>query len=203
MHTHNPVWSSDGQWIYFVRGTDPIGAMDVWRVRPSGDSPEQLTDQNAPVNYLTPLDARTLLYVARAEDWSGPWLWALDVESRATRRVTVGQEHICIRVGQPRRPGRVVATVARPTASAVARAGGSGSACRGARCAALRRPKPSGPWRRASVGRRCFICRCLPGSGDGLFGFKTASRLRCGRAPPTYCSSPLRRRRTAAAWPSS
>ena len=36
MHNHNPVWSPDGQWIYFARGLDPTEAMDVWRVRPSG-----------------------------------------------------------------------------------------------------------------------------------------------------------------------
>ena len=116
MHTHNPVWSPDGQWIYFVHGTDPTGKMDVWRMQPSGESPEQLTHQNAPVNFLAPLDARTLLYVARAEDWSGPWLWALDVESKVTRRVTAGLEQYTS-VSASRDGRRVVATVANPTAS--------------------------------------------------------------------------------------
>ena len=83
MHTHNPAWSPDGQWIYFVHGTDPFGEMEVWRVQPSGKLPEQLTHQNAPVNFLAPLDARTLLYVARAED--GPAVAVgLDVESRSS-----------------------------------------------------------------------------------------------------------------------
>ena len=116
MHTHNPVWSPDGQWIYFVHGTDPTGEMDVWRMQPSGESPEQLTHQNAPVNFLAPLDSRTLLYVARAEDWSGPWLWALDVESKVTRRVTAGLEQYTS-VSASRDGRRVVATVANPTAS--------------------------------------------------------------------------------------
>ena len=116
VHTHNPVWSQDGQWIYFVHGTDPFGEMDVWRMRPSGESPEQLTHQNAPVNFLAPLDLRTLLYVARAEDWSGPWLWALDVESTVTRRVTVGLEQYTS-VSASRDGRRVVATVATPTTS--------------------------------------------------------------------------------------
>ena len=106
VHAHNPVWSRDGQWIYFVYGTDPNGSMDVWRVRPSGEQPQQLTHQNAPVNFLAPLDLGTLLYVARAEDWSGPWLWALDVESKSTRRVTVGTRTVHVRVGQPGRPSR-------------------------------------------------------------------------------------------------
>jgi Tol biopolymer transport system component len=115
-HTHNPAWSPDGQWIYFVHGTDPFGDMEVWRMRPSGELPEQLTHQNAPVNFLAPLDARTLLYVARAEDWSGPWLWALDVESKVTRRVTAGLEQYTS-VSASRDGRRVVATVANATAS--------------------------------------------------------------------------------------
>jgi len=115
-HTHNPVWSPDGQWLYFVHGPDPFGEMDVWRMRPSGESPEQLTQQNAPVNFLTPLNSRTLLYVARAEDWSGPWLWALDVETRVTRRATAGLEQFTS-VSASRDGRRVVATVAKPTAN--------------------------------------------------------------------------------------
>ena len=116
MHTHNPVWSPEGEWIYLAHGPDPFGDMDVWRMRPSGESAEQLTHHHAPVNFLAPLDARTLLYVARADDWSGPWLWALDVESRVTRRVTVGLEHYTS-VSASRDGRRVVATVASPTAS--------------------------------------------------------------------------------------
>ena len=85
-------------------------------MRPSGGSPEQLTHQNAAVNFLAPLDSRTLLYVARAEDWSGPWLWALDVESKVTRRVTAGLEQYTS-VSASRDGRRVVATVANPTAS--------------------------------------------------------------------------------------
>ena len=80
MHHHNPVWSSDSQWIYFARGLEPTDTKDVWRVRPSGESLEQLTERGNAVNFMAPLDTRTLLYVARAEDRSGPWLWVLDVE---------------------------------------------------------------------------------------------------------------------------
>ena len=43
MHNHNPVWSPDGQWIYFASGPEPTERMDVWRVRASGESIEQLT----------------------------------------------------------------------------------------------------------------------------------------------------------------
>jgi Tol biopolymer transport system component len=116
VHTHNPVWSADDQWIYFVYGAGPVGRMDVWRMKPSGEFSEQLTHQHTDVNFLAPLDARTLLYLARAEDWSGPWLWALDVESKVARRVTVGLEkYTSVSASQDGR--RVVATVAKPTAS--------------------------------------------------------------------------------------
>ena len=115
-HNHNPVWSPDGQWIYVVHGTGPTGRMDVWRMKPSGEGREQLTDRHPDVNFLAPLDLRTLLYVARADDWSGPWLWALDVETRVTRRVTIGLERY-MSVSASRNGRRVVATVANPTAS--------------------------------------------------------------------------------------
>src|SRR4029453_10891163 len=90
--------------------------MDVWRMKPPSESPEQLTHQNAPVNFLTPLDSHTLLYIARAEDWSGPWLWALDVESKVSRRATAGLEQYTS-VSASRDGRRIVASVANPTAS--------------------------------------------------------------------------------------
>lgn len=114
-HSHNPVWSADGQWIYFVHGPNPT-QLDVWRVRPAGGTPEQLTAVKAAVNRLAPIDARTLLYVGHAEDGSGPWLWSLDVKTKVTRRVTSGLEHYSS-VSASRDGRRVAATVANPTAT--------------------------------------------------------------------------------------
>jgi Tol biopolymer transport system component len=116
MHNHNPVWSPDGQWIYFAHGPEPNEEMNVWRVRPSGGTTEQLTALRAAANHLAPIDARTLLYVARAEDRSGPWLWSLDVENRVTRRVISGLERYSS-VSASRDGRRVVATVSNRTAS--------------------------------------------------------------------------------------
>ena len=115
MHNHNPVWSPDDQWIYFAHGPR-TEEMNVWRVRPSGGTPEQLTALRAAANHLAPINARTLLYVARAEDGSGPWLWSLDVETKVTRRVISGLEHYSS-VSASRDGRRVVATVSNPTAS--------------------------------------------------------------------------------------
>ena len=115
VHNHNPVWSPDGEWIYFMHGEDPTIDMDVWRIRPSGGSPERLTEQHAFMNSLAPLDARTLLYVARQADGAGPWLWTLDVTSKVTRRVTSGlEQYTSVSASWDGR--RVVATVANPTA---------------------------------------------------------------------------------------
>jgi Tol biopolymer transport system component len=115
LHNHNPVWSPDGNWIYFVRG-EVTSEMEVWRLRTSDGALEQLTRLHTPVNYLAPLDARTLLYVARAADRSGPWLWALDVETKATRRVSLGLEEYTS-VAASRDGRRIVATIAHPTSS--------------------------------------------------------------------------------------
>jgi Tol biopolymer transport system component len=120
MHNHNPVWSPDDQWLYFVHGFQHqlnwTDEMDVWRLRPSGGSPERLTHQNTAVTFLAPLDRHTLLYVARAPDGSGPWLWRLDPDTKVTRRVSWGLEQYTS-VAASRDGRRVVATIVNPTAS--------------------------------------------------------------------------------------
>jgi serine/threonine protein kinase/Tol biopolymer transport system component len=116
IHNHNLVWSTDGQWIYFVHGHAETDEMDVWRIRPSGGTAERMTQRNAAATFLAPIDSRVLLYVARDEDRSGPWLWALDVESRVSHRITAGlEQYHSVAASYDGR--RVVATVASPTAS--------------------------------------------------------------------------------------
>ena len=116
MHNHNPVWSPDGRWIYFVHGQEPTIETDIWRISPSGGTPERLTQQKSAVTLLAPLSPRTLLYIAPAADRSGPWLWVLDVDSRISRRVISGLERYTS-VSASRDGRRVVATVANPVAS--------------------------------------------------------------------------------------
>ena len=121
VHNHNPVWSTDSEWIYFVRGvspTDMMDTMDVWRVRPTGGATERITHENRAISYLAPLDEHTLLYVGRSEDLSGPWLWAVDLDRKNARprRLTLGVEQYTS-VAASRDGRRIVATVANPTSS--------------------------------------------------------------------------------------
>jgi serine/threonine protein kinase/dipeptidyl aminopeptidase/acylaminoacyl peptidase len=113
MHNHNPVWAQDGKWIYFAHGETPA-VMNIWRVRPSGGTPEQLTDLQVSANLTAPIDARTLLYIALKEDGTGPWLWSLDVETKVSQRVTSGLEHFSS-VSSSLDGRRVVATAVNAT----------------------------------------------------------------------------------------
>jgi Tol biopolymer transport system component len=115
-HNHYPAWSPDGRWIYFARGMQAIGQMDLWRIAPSGGEPERLTYHNAYVAFPTPIDDRHVLYVAQDREGSGPWLWALDTDSRTTRRVAYGTERFLSIAGAADRR-RLVASVANPSAS--------------------------------------------------------------------------------------
>jgi Tol biopolymer transport system component len=91
VHNHFPLWSPDERHIYFVRGTPP-DQMDLWRIGRDGAGPERITQHNSRVLYPTFVAPRTLLYLATEEDGSGPWLYALDVERRAARRISFGVE---------------------------------------------------------------------------------------------------------------
>ena len=116
VHNHFPTWSQDGRWIYFVTGIWATREMDLWRIAPSGGEPERLTNHNNDVTYPTPIDSHTVLYLSPAADSSGPWLWALDIERKATRRVSFGLEkYTSLAANSDGR--RLVATVSNPTAS--------------------------------------------------------------------------------------
>jgi Tol biopolymer transport system component len=92
VHCHFPVWSPDDAFIYFLRGTPSAEVWDIWRIRPDGTRLERLTTHNAYVAYPALLDQHTLLYVANADDGSGPWLYTLDTERRIPHRISFGLE---------------------------------------------------------------------------------------------------------------
>ncbi|MGA1988634.1 MAG: protein kinase [Candidatus Sulfotelmatobacter sp.] len=115
LHNHFPAWSPDGRWIYFSHGTPATGEMDLWRIDPEGRNPERLTQINTDVAYPTPVGDRTVFYVARDEDGSGPWLWAFDLKRRDSRRVTVGLEQYTS-VEASADGHKLVATISNPVA---------------------------------------------------------------------------------------
>ena len=92
LHNHYQVWSKDGRWIYFVRGRPATQEMDLWRVPPDGGAPEQLTHLNTDIAYPTPINERTVLFVAPNKEGAGPWLWAFDEKTRTSDRVSSGVE---------------------------------------------------------------------------------------------------------------
>ncbi len=116
MHNHFHVWSPDGRWIYFSRGRPATQEMDLWRISPDGGQREQLTHLNTDVAYPTPIDDRTILFVAHSENGAGPWLWAFDTETRTTRRVSSGLEQYTA-LAVTADGGRLVASVANPQVS--------------------------------------------------------------------------------------
>jgi len=89
VHCHYPIWSLDDQWIYFVSGYPSANQMDLYRISPEGGNPERLT-HNSYVADPAPISVNTVLYLARAEDGTGPWLHALDVSKKVTHRIGDG-----------------------------------------------------------------------------------------------------------------
>ena len=93
-HGHFLVWSPDQAFIYFVHSVE--GAvperMDIWRIRPTGGTPERITHHDSRVTHPVFLDSRTLAYLASDPDGSGPWLHTLDIRRRVPHRVSSGLE---------------------------------------------------------------------------------------------------------------
>jgi Tol biopolymer transport system component len=112
LHSHFPLWSPDAAFLYFVQGELP-DKLDVWRIRPSGGTPERITSHSGRVTYPILLDRRTLMYLASDSDGSGPWLYSLDVEHRIPHRLISGLDrYTSLAASADGR--RLVATVANP-----------------------------------------------------------------------------------------
>jgi Tol biopolymer transport system component len=89
LHSHFPLWSPDSAFIYFVQGSLP-DKLDIWRVKPTGGSPERITSHSGYVVYPVLLSQSTLLYLANDPDGSGPWLYSIDVDYRIPHRLSSG-----------------------------------------------------------------------------------------------------------------
>ena len=89
VHCHFPLWSPDMKFVYFVQGSFP-NALDVWRILSVGGTPERITSHHGEVTYPVLLNARTLLYLARDLDGSGPWLYGMDIQHRIPHPLSSG-----------------------------------------------------------------------------------------------------------------
>jgi Tol biopolymer transport system component len=112
LHSHFPLWAPDMKFIYFVQGSLP-DKLDIWRITPSGGTPEQVTSHKSHVSHPTLLNRRTLVYLASDPDGSGPWLYSMDVERRVPHRLTSGLDrYTSLAASADGR--RLVATLASP-----------------------------------------------------------------------------------------
>jgi Tol biopolymer transport system component len=91
LHSHFPIWSPDQAFIYFVYGSVP-DRMDVWRIGANGGTPERITNHDSLVSHPVFRDARTLLYLARDREGSGPWMYTVDVKRRVSQRASFGND---------------------------------------------------------------------------------------------------------------
>ncbi|HEX3969121.1 MAG TPA: hypothetical protein VHW70_14235 [Edaphobacter sp.] len=112
LHSHFPLWASDGAFIYFVQGSLP-DKLDIWRIPHAGGTPERITTYNGHVSYPVLLDRKTLMYLASDSDGSGPWLYSMDAERRIPHRLTYGVDRYTS-LAATADGRRLVATLASP-----------------------------------------------------------------------------------------
>jgi Tol biopolymer transport system component len=112
LHCHFPLWAADRAFIYFVQGSLP-DKLDIWRITPTGGSPERITRHIGRVTHPVLLDRHTLMYLASNPDGSGPSLYSVDVERRIPHRLTSGLDRYTSLAGSAD-GRRLVATHASP-----------------------------------------------------------------------------------------
>jgi Tol biopolymer transport system component len=119
-HNHFMTWSPSGRYVYSVRSTQSIFENDIWRAPATGGEPERVTNHNGFLAYPTLIDEDTLLYVGTDANGAGPWLYAVDLDSREEHRLSGGiEQYSSIAASAPvgGRSRRLVATVVNPVSS--------------------------------------------------------------------------------------
>ena len=168
-------------------GTDR--RMDVWRMKPSGEGLEQLTHQNAPVNFLAPIDSRTLLYVARA----GGLVGTVAVGPRCREQGHAPRDRrtraVYVRVGQPGRPARG-RDRSQPHGQPVARAVGRSAASRRATCSRTRCQTKRALAPRFSGTSLFYLSLSTRGIGDGLWRIQNGQTFEVRKGADGVLSEP-------------
>jgi len=112
LHSHFQLWAPDLMFIYFVHGSVPDN-LDIWRIAPTGGTPERITMHHSQVTYPVFWDRRTLLYLATDSDGTGPWLYSVNVDRRVPHRLTTGPERFTS-LAAAADARRLVVTIASP-----------------------------------------------------------------------------------------
>jgi Tol biopolymer transport system component len=142
--------------------------MDIWRISPAGGEPERITFHASRVSYPVFLDRTTLLYLATAEDGSGPWLHGMDLERRTAHRIGPGLEQYTS-LGASADGRRLAATVATSRTS-LWRVPVRDRMATEADAKRIPLPATGGRWPRLGRGYLLFV----PGDGSGIRRLTTA-----------------------------
>jgi hypothetical protein len=205
VHNHHVSWSPDGSFLYFTSGLPP-NEMDVWRIPSAGGKAERITHHDSRVSHPVPLDDRTLVYTATADDGTGPWLSTMDLQDRLSPRVSTGVEHylsVSASTATAGRPRRLVATVSNPSATLWTAPVANGvSTERDVRPLALPTARAAAP-RFASDSTLFYLAS--RGGADGLWRRAGADARECGVrvAAPSSVAPPSRQTESASASPSA
>ncbi|MGH9400083.1 MAG: protein kinase domain-containing protein, partial [Thermoanaerobaculia bacterium] len=92
LHTHWPVWSADGKFIYFIRSISNSNAQpsEIFKVPAAGGQAEPVVQTSRRAVYPVPMpDGRGLIYAADA-DAADLGLWWKPLGRGEPRRLTVG-----------------------------------------------------------------------------------------------------------------
>ena len=178
--------------------------MDVWRLRPSGGTPEQLTHAASRRSISWRRSTRARCSTSRAPRIGrGHGCGRSTSSASVSTRVSASGLDQYTSVSASRDGRRIVATVANPSGEPVEGA----AASIGSPTIATPQPyplpdRPGARWRRASARDRLFYLSAR-GTGDGLWKVEDGKPSKSGEAPTAPCPSRPRSRRTAAGSSSS
>ncbi|HUM12804.1 MAG TPA: DNA-binding protein [Myxococcaceae bacterium] len=178
LHSHFPLWAPDRSSLLFVHGALP-DRLDLWRIPPTGGTPERLTRHETQVSHPVFVDARTLLYLLTDPDGPGRWIQSLDLETGVERRLTSALDRFTS-LSASADGRRLVATRATPKTSLwrvpldEARADMS---------RAERIPLTTGNSSSPRLGTEALFYVSSTGSGDGLWKLERGVATELWRSP--------------------
>ncbi|MGI8785542.1 MAG: protein kinase domain-containing protein [Acidobacteriota bacterium] len=92
MHAHWPIWSDDGQWIYFIYtiAANNLEPSEIFRIRAEGGLPEPVVRTSRRALYPVPLQNPSALLYSANPDSEELNLWWQPLGARTPERITTG-----------------------------------------------------------------------------------------------------------------